>query len=220
MIAFLSVPLSLELPPFLQETLGLLTNVAKFDIGIEFKKALLSYKFRGNWWLFRRHQTSYGILKISASGEEKAAASFQCYRFSSACWVDAVSLRLVNMWHWDQPKHILPHGPSVAGVHARYSRGAWAQVRECGGGMEAFWRSERSKRTWQRVLEVTAVKKYGHKVLIYKNKDYASSAALRATCFVFWVTWPTEKCSLHRVVGLFPNTYTTLDTKGTFVRAP
>lgn len=61
------------------------------------------------------------------------------------------------------------------------------------------------------------MKNYDHEALICKKLDYVSSAAHRATCFVFWITQPTEKCSLHRVVGLFPNMYTTLDTKGTFV---
>lgn len=62
-----------------------LTNIAKFDIGIEIEKVLQSYEFNGNGWLFRRHWFSCSILKIGASGEEKAAAWFQCYLFCSAC---------------------------------------------------------------------------------------------------------------------------------------
>lgn len=156
MIAFLSTHLSfrhvwdLSLPPFPQETLSPLTNIAKFDIGVEIKKALHSHKFHGNWWLFRRHWVSRGILKISASGEEKAAASFQCYLLKqySACWKDVVRVCPVKMWHGIDP--LLPHGFSVVRVHTRCCRGAWAQVRQCGRGMEGFWRWEWSKRTWWR----------------------------------------------------------------------
>lgn len=40
MIAFLSTHLSLRLPPFPKETLSPLTNVAKFDMGVEIKKGI------------------------------------------------------------------------------------------------------------------------------------------------------------------------------------
>lgn len=71
----------------------------------------------------------------------------------------------------------------------------------------------------QRELDggVSAVKKYGHKALTCRKLDYVSSAAHRVTSVVFWITQPPEKFYLHRAVGSLPNTYATLDTKGTSV---
>lgn len=86
---------------------------------------------------------------------------------------------------WDRPGPLLPHGFSVVRVHTRCCRGAWAQ----GVSVEGEWKHFGGGND-QRELGggVTAVKKYGHKALTCRKLDHVSSAAHRATYFVFWIT--------------------------------